>query len=95
LDPDLAVGIPSRGSGGGERLNAAAGGGGSPETTRSRASAVGLGWDQAEKIEERTGNHFGGKRGGQLGRGGRAAAARGSGVPTSPRGCGETRPREK
>jgi hypothetical protein len=88
-------GIPGRGSGGGGTLDAAEGGGGSPEATRSRAPAVGLGWDLAEKIEERTGNRFGGKRGGQLGRSGRAAAARGSGVPASPRGCGEMRPREK
>jgi hypothetical protein len=74
---------------------AAEGGGGSPEAMRSRTPAVGLGRDLAEKIEERTGNRFGGKRGGQLGRSVRAAAARGSGVPASPRGCGETRLRGK
>jgi hypothetical protein len=76
-------------------LDAAEGGGSSSEATRSHTPIVGLGRNLAEKIEERTGNRFGGKGGGQLGRSGRAAAACGSGVPASPRGCGETRSREK
>jgi hypothetical protein len=46
---------------------------------QSRAPVVGLRRDQAEETEERTGSRFGGERDGQLGRGDRAAATRGSG----------------
>jgi hypothetical protein len=70
-------------------------GGASPEDMRSRAPVAGLERDQAEEIEKRTGNPFGERRGSQIGRGGRAAASRGSGASASSRGCGETRPRKE
>ncbi|PUZ66875.1 hypothetical protein GQ55_3G379000 [Panicum hallii var. hallii] len=46
---------------------------------RSGDPVAGLERDQAEEIEGRTGNCLGGKGAGQLGRGDRAAASRGSG----------------
>jgi hypothetical protein len=54
-------------------------GGASPEDMRSGGPVSGLERDQAEEIGGRTGNYLGGKRAGQLGHGGRAAASRDSG----------------